>query len=289
MPFTESVDGTRLYYEINHASTPQIDALLIHGFGEHCRRYDHFCEHLNDLGVSVLRFDLRGHGRSEGRRGHILAFSEYLDDVRAALKVFNESFSASRRLLIGHSNGGLIATHVAADIEEIQGWDGLILSSPFFGIKVKVPAWKSFLGAKLSRLIPSLQLPTELPPEVMSHDPELIESYGSDPLISRVASARWFTETLDAHAEVVAKLQAITHLSSLWQIAGSDHVADSEVSISRFDELATPHKTLKVYPECYHELWFEEDALRAPVLSDLDRYLKELVSPPPPSSEGETE
>ena len=141
---------------------------------------------------------------------------------------------------------------------------------------MKVPAWKSFLGAKLSRWIPSLQLPTDLSPEVMSHDPGLVAAYGSDPLIGRVASARWFTETLKAHDAVAGKLRETSTPMSLWQVAGDDHVADADVSTRLFDELATSRKTLKVYPECYHEIWFEEERLRAPILRDLDQFLSEL-------------
>ena len=57
--------------------------LLVHGFGEHSGRYNYLVEHLLPRGYAVHGFDLRGHGRSPGARGHINHWDELRDDVRA--------------------------------------------------------------------------------------------------------------------------------------------------------------------------------------------------------------
>ena len=59
--------------------------VLVHGQGEHCGRYLHFPYFLTtekSSGVTdVCAFDLRGHGRSEGLRGHVERFDDYVDDL----------------------------------------------------------------------------------------------------------------------------------------------------------------------------------------------------------------
>ena len=77
MSYTESKDKTRLFYKIDHAKDAKASALIIHGFGDHCGRYEAFTHNLLELGISVIRYDYRGHGRSEGRRGHIVTSDEY--------------------------------------------------------------------------------------------------------------------------------------------------------------------------------------------------------------------
>ncbi len=275
MSYTESQDKTRLFYKIDHADDAQASAILIHGFGDHCGRYDAFVEYLIGLGISVLRFDYRGHGRSEGRRGHIMAFDEYLQDVQAIIEIHDQNFDLDHKVIFAHSNGSLIATHALALIPELKTWSAAILSSPFYAIKVKVPKWKSFLGAKLSRLIPTLGLPTDLNPNHMSHDQQVIDAYATDPLIGRVASARWFTEILDAHDQVGERLKHI-EVPILMQLAGDDHIADSEISEALFAELKASDKSLESYSGLYHEIWFEDEEKRSKVFGDLKKFLQDL-------------
>src|ERR1700753_3971354 len=63
--------------------------LLIHGYADHSGRFDHVTRVWTDRGFAVGRFDLRGHGRSEGPRGHVMNVGEYARDaldVLAALE-----------------------------------------------------------------------------------------------------------------------------------------------------------------------------------------------------------
>jgi len=43
--------------------------LLVHGLGEHARRYDALADVLTDVGWRVSAYDQIGHGQSPGRRG----------------------------------------------------------------------------------------------------------------------------------------------------------------------------------------------------------------------------
>src|SRR5947207_165324 len=83
---------------------------LLHGYGDHCGRYEHFYQWMANRGVASCAFDFRGHGRSEGKRGFVARWQEYLDD----LKVFLQQPEMSARdgppvFLVGHSHGGLVA------------------------------------------------------------------------------------------------------------------------------------------------------------------------------------
>jgi len=50
--------------------TPKASIMLVHGHGEHIARFDHVAAALTDKGYAMLGFDLRGHGKSGGSRGH---------------------------------------------------------------------------------------------------------------------------------------------------------------------------------------------------------------------------
>ena len=80
-----ATDSTVLRGQIWAAKNPKAIMSLVHGFGEHSGRYEHMADYLNSKNISVVALDLRGHGRSEGRRGHCPDYSQLLGDVDALL------------------------------------------------------------------------------------------------------------------------------------------------------------------------------------------------------------
>src|SRR4051794_38590145 len=121
------------------ATTPRAALLLVHGIAEHSGRYEHVGDAFAADGIDTLSFDLRGHGESGGRRGHIDSFDDFVDDVVELL--------AERRdlgvpvVLMGHSLGGLIAA--TAVVQGRADPDLLILSAP--ALDAKVPGWQRAL------------------------------------------------------------------------------------------------------------------------------------------------
>ena len=153
------------------------------------------------------------------------------------------------------------------------GWSGAVFSSPFFDFQIKVPLWKRLLGHSLSRILPTFKMPTEIDPAWVSHDPATVEGYGKDPLIGRHTTTRWFTEVLSIHDQNVPVAQQLS-IPILYQLAGDDLLVNREASVSLFEVLGSEDKILKIYEDLYHEIWFEEETRRAPVLTDLFDWLE---------------
>ena len=137
----------RIFYRWHPAAEPRATILVIHGFAEHSGRYLHVFDRLNEAGFDCFAIDYRGHGRADGRRAYIDRFADYLDDVSAGFDLMRERRPDGPRFLLGHSQGGLIcAAHAMGRRPAI---DGLVLSGPFLGVALKVPAWKDALGRVL--------------------------------------------------------------------------------------------------------------------------------------------
>lgn len=264
--------GLKLYYEWHPASAPRGVVALIHGFGEHIGRYGHVFQALNEAGASVLGLDVRGHGQSEGRRAFLHHFEEYLDDVETALSLARARADGLPLFLLGHSQGGLV---VAAYAVERCGarcdLAGIVLSSPGIRFKVQVPAWKDALGRAMSKAWPTLAIPSGLDPAVLSHEAAVVDAYKADPLVATKATARWYTESLDAQQQV---LQGATQvrLPTLVLQAGDDQIVDPVATRRFFEALGAEDKEYKEYPGLYHEIFNEVDRDR--VLADLVAWLK---------------
>ncbi len=254
--FVGAVDGLRLFRRTwLPENSPSATVLLVHGFAEHSGRYTELAEYLCSRNLCLAAFDLRGHGQSDGKRAHVDRFEDYLLDLDSFLESLDDQLPGPFWLL-GHSLGGLIATRYTQSRQNRVA--GLILSSPFLGFAIKVPLYKVVMGKLLSGILPSLVMKTGLDPSVLSHDERVVQSYRTDPLVSKVASARWFTETLQAQSEALEDAPALD-LPLLVLQAGDDKLSSVEVTRRFFDRAGSADKELEIYPSMFHEVFNEKE------------------------------
>lgn len=288
-----SADSTPLcadYYSPLSDAGPEATApafaglvVIVHGYCEHRGRYQHVAQLLLAKGHHVYVGDLRGHGESGGERGHVARFGDYVEDVAGfvadAQKAFLAECAAHKSqphaqaadatpILIGHSLGGLVALqYVLRGRTELRA---VILSSPFLGLRLAVPMWKRGLALAASLARPTLRLPNELDANTLSHDAAVCQEYMRDPLVTHTATARWFTETLSAQADLKSRAVRI-RVPALFLVAGDDRIVDAHATQAVFDRLGSSDKTLCAYPSLYHEIFNETDKQR--VFDDLTAWL----------------
>src|SRR5438876_8745643 len=98
MPTLTAPDGTLLVYDMYEADTPRAAVLVLHGWGDHAGRWRDVGERLRAAGYSSYLLELRGHGRSGGRRGHLSRFSQLLATSRPFRPVVRPGPTAPRPL-----------------------------------------------------------------------------------------------------------------------------------------------------------------------------------------------
>src|SRR5271157_1875017 len=196
---------------------------VVHGYGEHGGRYGFLVDDMAPRGYAVFTFDLRGHGRSPGRRGHIDRFGDYLADARAFLAHVRRACPDSPVVLLGHSMGGLIAAALAEEGD--AGLAGVVLSSPFLGMRLAVPALQVNAARLLSRVAPTLRMNNPLRAEQLSHDAAVVAAAGADPLSHRQTTVRWGAEILRAQPAVIAAAGRLRS-ALLLLYADDDPIAD---------------------------------------------------------------
>lgn len=249
---------------------------IVHGYGEHCGRYDAFARWLNARGWGVAACDLRGHGGSPGRRGHIRRFSEYLADVAALHGFLRERAAGAPVFLLGHSLGGLVALRYAQ--EGTPGLAGLILSAPFLAMAMPVPRWKTTLSPLLSVVWPSFSTPSGLRGTMISRDREAVAAYEADPLVHRTATARWFSEVRQAQEKALAHARGLS-LPLLVLQGDADPIASVAATRQFFAAAASADKALQLYRGYLHEVLNEQGKER--VWEDAASWLDDHVCPGP--------
>lgn len=252
-----SADGTRLHAVRRPAPGEPVGLVSVcHGLGEHIGRYEHVFATLNEAGWTAWGLDLRGHGRSDGRRGHVMAWDDYVDDVASLHRAADEEgFGELPRVQLGHSMGGLVATHLA--LRGKHDLAGLALSGPLLGVAVDVPPLKAAAGRLLSRLLPRLTMANEIDSGLLSHDPEVVAAYDADPLVHSLVSTRWFTEMLSAIDEAHRRAPSLS-LPTLVVQGTEDRLTDPEAT-RRWSEAVAGPVSAHFLEGDYHEVFNEVD------------------------------
>jgi len=124
-------DGLRLhawFFATDKASPRARFAMLFcHGNGGNLTSRPGYYRAILETGVSLLTFDYRGYGRSEGEPGEA---GTYTDATTAYQWLRTRGFAPEHILVWGESLGGGIASHVAAT----ERVGGLVLQSTFTSI-----------------------------------------------------------------------------------------------------------------------------------------------------------
>jgi alpha-beta hydrolase superfamily lysophospholipase len=270
----EGMGGIRLYSQHwRPEGTPRAVLAVVHGFGEHSSRYSGLVEYLVSRGYAVHGFDLRGHGRSPGQRGHVDSWAEYREDVRAFLGHVARHEPGQTPFLLGHSLGSIIALDYV--LRYPGGLSGLVLSGTAVDpVGAATPVLVA-IARLLSRLWPTFPLELKLDKTALSRLPEVVSAYIADPLVHGKGSARWGAESLDAIEWV--KLHASELQLPLLVIHGEGDRINSVAGARRIYEAArSANKRLLLVPGGHHEP--HNDVGHEQVLQAVEEFLASRLS-----------
>lgn len=229
---------------------------FVHGQSDHSARYGHVGQAVAQAGHAMFMVDLRGHGRSPGKRGHIERFSDYLLDLKALRGLVRQTLPAVPHFLGGHSMGGTVA--LFSLIDDPADWAGLVLSAPWLKLAFTPPRWKMAVSNVAKDMIPRFSTSSGLRPIDLSHDPDMVKAYRDDPHTHGKITARAYGEISAAQDAVLAQAKTIT-LPIVMLQGEADPVVSWLVNKRFFNDLASDDKTLHTYPELYHEVFNEAD------------------------------
>ena len=240
-------------YRIFRPEGAKMLTVVSFGYFENMKRYRDIIERWNARGIAVAIYDLRGHGLSEGRRGFITRFSEYIDDLKAFFAEIDKDAALKKLgppVLFGHSLGGLISIHGALHGGRLTG---LALSSPYLGLAKKVPAHKRIPGRLLSRFVPTISMPAGVRGSDCTRSADIAEAYEDDPMNFKTANVRWFTESMRAQNEAQERAREIK-IPVLCIQGAADVIAQPAASEHFFAGISSHDKEFVSVPGGYHEV-----------------------------------
>lgn len=254
-------DGTALYaQEWRPDAKAKGVVCVVHGLGEHGGQYVEVAEALVKRDIALMAIDLRGHGRSAGRRGHVPAYSALLDDIDVLLEGAAQSYPGTPRFVYGHSLGGNVVINHA--LRRQPAISGLVATSPWLRLTKDI-AWYKRIGATLVEPFwPTLTFSTNNDRE------EILEEVGfrrNRELYHSLITVRLLMSARRAGIWA-AKHGRLLTLSSLLIHGTDDPVTDPQTSVD-FTRQAGPQCECRLLPGITHNP-HEEDPSTIPSIVD---------------------
>ena len=265
-----SHDGINIYFQFwQPAGNIRKVICLVHGIGEHSGRYATWAEKFVSSDIAVFSFDLRCHGKSDGRRGDATNYGLFMKDIEQALQETEKLFPAIPVIIYGHSLGGNFVLNYL--LRKQPAISGAIVTSPWLELAFKVPWFKITLGKFVQKIFPGLIQSNGLHIEDLTRTIAVFDTLRNDPLV---------------HSKISVRLYFSAHNSGLWALENADklsiplllmHGAKDNITSNKasaaFAEKAKSKTTFNLWKGCFHELHNEpeRDEIASFILTWIDK------------------
>lgn len=243
--------------------------VLIHGFGEHLGRYEHVADFFTKKGLAFAAIDRRGHGQSDGQRGHFPSIDRELDDLTQHLEEAQKRFPDVPTFLYGHSQGGNFGLNLL--LRRKPDVAGTIITSPWLTLVEEPPKWLISVSKFLNNILP--KLPNDAKVGVLSRDPEVDKKYAADPLVHGKISVRGAIETMNG-AEWLLGLKQKIDVPVLLMHGTGDTITSHESS-QQFYNNTQKSVDVKWWDGFYHEMHNEPE--KEEVLDYMYQWMKKYL------------
>ena len=280
------------------------DTVLVihHGMAEHRQRYEHFIGCLCEKGIAVYMHDMANHGESNtdmaltGWFGEKDGWLGLIADFREMVLRAKRENPGKKLIVMGHSMGSFICRLYTSRYPE-DGFDGAI----FMGTGGPNPAAAAgktlagmiglFAGKKhKSKLLAKMAFGTygkrfegRTEYDWLTRETGIVDKYIADPYCGYLFTAQGMHDLIEANADSNAEAWYAgvpADLPVLLISGEEDPVGDYgkgvRIVADKLKETGHTAVTLKLYPECRHEVLNELN--REEVMADIIQWMKKVKS-----------
>ena len=230
---------------------------LIHGVGEHCRRYDHMTEWFTGQGIAMVGYDRQGYGRSEGRRGYAKNYREYIDEIARLLVECQRRYPDLPVFLYGHSMGGHLLLRYL--IRRHPNISAAVVSAPHIRLAFKPNPLLVGLGKIMRTLHPTFSQENQLDTSLLSRNPAIKPAYDNDPLVHAKLTSQTGIDILE-NGDELDRYAGGLNTPTLLLHGDADGITSHNGSRDFAQRNAT-NLTFKSWEGLYHELHNEPEQL----------------------------
>ena len=240
-------DNVILYYQEDLVETAKANILIVHGIAEHLHRYDEVVKKLNEAGYNVYRFDLRGHGKTSGKRGYLRSIDDVLSDIQMLVSNI-KSQNDKKVFLLGHSLGGGITNIYASTVGDIDGY----ISSGAASDTVKQLNLFKVIPYQLIRWV---TIKNNLAKNSLSTIEEVETNYQKDPYVLKKYKIGYLGEVMLKGVRRLKKNYDNIKMPVLIMHGKLDPIVPVEFSENLYQKIASEDKEILILKDSLHEIY----------------------------------
>ncbi|WP_238915591.1 alpha/beta hydrolase [Clostridium sp. YIM B02555] len=250
--FHLSDDKINLYFrEIVPEGRIEAVVCLVHGLGDHSGWFTDLLNFFASSNFAVLTFDLRGHGKSDGKRGHIPSYEALMKDISLLLNIAKRNFNGVPIFLYGHSFGGnQVLNYTLRYRPDISG---IIVSAPWLSLYSNPSKIKLYFTFFMSKIRPSFIVDNVVEGSNLSHNPDIAVNQKNDPLVHNFVSASLFTNAYKAGEWAIDNASNLDIPLLLFH-GDSDKITSHVASEAFIKKAPSNLATFKLWKGLYHSL-----------------------------------
>lgn len=270
-------DGTRIHLTVYSPDCKAFRVrgvvLLAHGFGEHAGCYERFSARFCERDYAVFVPDLRGHGKTPGKRGVVKSgYGSILSDLEEIKKRIIREYPGRPVILYGHNMGGNMLLNYILE-RDVSSVHCAVSGSPWLGLDVKMEGIMRGSLWLMSSVAPDFTARIKLPLDKLSRDEAAVEAVKNDQLHHFRLSIRLLREISERGSHAIRQAGLIT-VPTLVLMAGKDNIVSND-AIRSFCGRASDKVSMTEYADAYHELHNEINA--AEIFQDIWRFIQKWV------------
>lgn len=270
--FFTSRDGLNL---VTHtwagAKKPSYVLTVIHGMGEHGKRYDTFAKFFVAKGFVVTAVDLRGHGESEGKRGHTQSFEHILDDIHDFITLQENNYKDLKQILYGYSFGGNFLLNYLLT-KETNAY-AAIASAPALKSNYAPAPMKAFFAKIIRSIYPSFTVKSGVKSSDMFRETLADKPREKDPLLHSRISLEMALASIEKGVWALENACRV-NLPLLIMHGTEDKITRHDASADFIEQVDSNLGRLKLYDGLFHDLHHDENSEM--ILEDVYEWILEV-------------
>lgn len=258
-------DDVQIYSEILESDK---DTWLIatHGIGEHLGRHKYLSSLFSET-HNIFQYDLRGHGKSSGKRAYVESFSDYIKDLQEIVNFLRDNYRMKKFVLFGHSMGALITASFIQNYKDENFYpERVLINAPPVGMDGLLGKILDIIPQNVFEFIGKLPYSVAISGLVdlnyLSHDPTVKELYLTDNLNSTRIHSRLLLELVSESKKTFSRpLRCRT--KGFVSVGTEDRVVGHGALVDFFTKTDKSF-ALKTFDGAYHEIHNEIEKYRLP-------------------------
>lgn len=264
--WVKSFDNTYLKCAKDLVNSPKATILILHGLAEHHKRYDYVANKFVSNDFNVYRYDHRGHGDSDGKRGYISNTETFVEDLKIIIDLVRSENPNIPLFVLGQGMGGHIMSIFGGMYNNLV--DGMIFCSPL------ICDYANFTDCNSAEYDSEFDVVSLGCIHNLSHDYDFIQSYDEDDLILKEVTVGLCNTLKNSTSNITNYLYNFKYPCLI--LHGSmDSITDCEDSRFLFKNIISNDKEIKILSGLYHKLL--EELIKDDIISEICKWIENRI------------